>query len=209
MNKLKVIFLSDQTSPSSNNGNPVSRTTVHPLTHSTPLKAKQNGRRRWSDADLIEAVANCRSIRQVLLQLQLKPAGGNYAQINASIQRLQLNTQHFCGRRWNHGARFGPKQSLEALLASSTVTSYRLKRRLLSEGWLEARCSCCRNSHWLGGEIPLELDHIDGCPTNNRFNNLRLLCPNCHALTPTYRSRRRIASAHAPVAQLAEAGHLK
>ena len=179
------------------------------MSSSNQAKPQQTSRRRWSDAALRQAVANSRSIRQVLIQLELKPAGGNYTQIKASIQRLQLNTQHFTGRRWNHGGRFGPKRSLEALLGSTTVTSYRLKQRLLSEGWMEARCSHCRNSHWLGGAIPLELDHIDGCPTNNRFENLRLLCPNCHALTPTYRSRRRIASAHAPVAQLAEAGHLK
>jgi len=44
----------------------------------------------------------------------------------------------------------------------------------------------------MGGPIPLELDHIDGCRSNNQLQNLRLLCPNCHALTPTYRSKRRI-----------------
>ena len=167
------------------------------------------GRRRWSDADLAQAVAGCRSIRQVLLHLGLKPAGGNYSQVKAAIVRLELNTDHFTGRRWNLGGRFGPRRSLAELLSSTTVSSYRLKQRLLGEGWLDARCSHCGNSQWLGGDIPLELDHIDGCPTNNCFENLRLLCPNCHALTPTYRSRRRIASGHAPVAQLAEAGHLK
>ncbi len=172
-------------------------------------RPQRQGRKRWSDADLAHAVASCRSIRQVLMQLALKPAGGNYNQVKAAIERLGLNTTHFTGRRWNAGGRFGPKRSLADLLNSTTVSSYRLKQRLLAEGWLEPRCSHCRKSQWLGGAIPLELDHIDGCPTNNRFDNLRLLCPNCHALTPTYRSRRRIASAHAPVAQLAEAGHLK
>jgi 5-methylcytosine-specific restriction endonuclease McrA len=39
--------------------------------------------------------------------------------------------------------------------------------------------------------IPLELDHINGNNGDNRLENLRLLCPNCHALTPTYRSKRR------------------
>ena len=40
--------------------------------------------------------------------------------------------------------------------------------------------------------IPLQLDHIDGCRSNNQLSNLSLLCPNCHALSPTDRSRRRI-----------------
>jgi len=44
-------------------------------------------------------------------------------------------------------------------------------------------------SEWQSRPIPLELDPIDGDPRNNRLGNLRLLCPNCHAFTPTYRGR--------------------
>ena len=44
----------------------------------------------------------------------------------------------------------------------------------------------------MGGAIPLELDHIAGCRSNIQLTNLRLLCPNCQARTPTYRSKRRL-----------------
>lgn len=51
------------------------------------------------------------------------------------------------------------------------------------------KCSCCGLSEWMGQEIPLELDHIDGDSTYNFSINLRLLCPNCHAQTDTYKGR--------------------
>ena len=38
------------------------------------------------------------------------------------------------------------------------------------------------------GKVPIELDHIDGNSENNSLENLRILCPNCHSLTPTYKS---------------------
>lgn len=52
---------------------------------------------------------------------------------------------------------------------------------------------CCSLCGWgeinpRTGRCPLELDHIDGDPDNNTEGNLRLLCPNCHSLTPTYRN---------------------
>ena len=49
------------------------------------------------------------------------------------------------------------------------------------------RCESCKNVEWLGNPITLELEHIDGDNKNNVRENLKLLCPNCHAKTPTWR----------------------
>jgi hypothetical protein len=55
----------------------------------------------------------------------------------------------------------------------------------------DCRCMMCGNTEWLEQPIPLELDHIDGDASNNLPINLRLICPNCHALTPTWKGRNR------------------
>lgn len=79
----------------------------------------------------------------------------------------------------------------ELLVAGSSIGGSRLLRRLIREGYKEARCEACQQSEWQGKPIPLELDHINGDPTDNRLENLGVLCPNCHALTPTYCGRNR------------------
>lgn len=61
------------------------------------------------------------------------------------------------------------------------------KKRLFLEQ--EGRCSVCNLYEWNEKEIPLELDHIDGNHHDNSRNNVELLCPNCHAQTPTWRGR--------------------
>ncbi len=48
-------------------------------------------------------------------------------------------------------------------------------------------CKFCSISKWLGKNLVLQVDHIDGNPDNNFPDNLRLLCPNCHSQTPTYK----------------------
>jgi len=53
------------------------------------------------------------------------------------------------------------------------------------------KCNLCGNDKWQGEDIPLELEHKDGNPKNNKRDNLELLCPNCHALTPTWRGRNK------------------
>jgi hypothetical protein len=64
-----------------------------------------------------------------------------------------------------------------------------LKRRLVESKGRE--CETCGLSEWMGKKIPIEIDHIDGNATNNHPSNLRLLCSNCHAQTPTHRGFNR------------------
>lgn len=60
-----------------------------------------------------------------------------------------------------------------------------LKRFLLESSG--HRCWTCNKQEWMGQPIPLELEHIDGNSENNSLDNLKILCCNCHALTPTYK----------------------
>ncbi len=50
-------------------------------------------------------------------------------------------------------------------------------------------CETCLNTSWMNKPIPIQIDHIDGNSDNDTKENLRLLCPNCHALTSTYCAR--------------------
>ena len=64
-----------------------------------------------------------------------------------------------------------------------------IKRKLLEEGYKDAVCENCGRREWMNGPIPLELHHRDGNHANVSLDNFQLLCPNCHALTPNYRSK--------------------
>jgi len=79
----------------------------------------------------------------------------------------------------------------EYLFNGSLIQSHKLKLKLIRENIFEHKCQRCGLIEWEGVKIPLELDHIDGQHFNNELSNLRLLCPNCHALTDTYRAKNR------------------
>ncbi len=153
-------------------------------------------KRSWTDTQLVESVKNAHSVRSVIQGLGLVPAGGNYAQITARIAELRLDTSHFTGQAWNKGWRFDPRvkvRRLEDLLVrDSSAQSHKLKRRLVDSGMKTLRCELCSWAKMsIDGRIPLELDHINGDHRDNRIENLRILCPNCHSLQPTHRGRNK------------------
>jgi hypothetical protein len=54
----------------------------------------------------------------------------------------------------------------------------------------EHTCEECGIEEWNGKKLPMEVDHIDGDTNNNDLKNLRVLCPNCHSQTPTWRKKK-------------------
>lgn len=67
----------------------------------------------------------------------------------------------------------------------------RLKYRLIKEGYKEHKCEICGLTEWQNQPIPIVLDHIDGDCTNNARNNLRIVCANCDAQLPTFKSKNK------------------
>lgn len=72
-------------------------------------------------------------------------------------------------------------------------TAYKLKGHLFNFGLKEKRCECCGLSEWMGKEIPLELHHKNGNHHDNTWDNLQILCPNCHGQTEHYRGANKVS----------------
>jgi len=147
----------------------------------------------WTKNDLQKAVKKSTSVRQVLIKLNLRLAGGNYTQIKKYLEVYKIETSHFTGQAWNKGKILigKPRIKLEDILKKdSYFQSFKLKKRLFVA---KLKPKYCEECGWKkisdDGRVPLELDHINGDSKDNRIENLRVLCPNCHSLKPTHRGR--------------------
>ena len=160
--------------------------------------------KRWTINELREAAKLSRSIRQILQKLGLREAGGNYSQIKKYLQAYEVNISHLRGRAWNKGLCGIGKPLIpldKILVLNSNFQSHKLKKRLFASRLKE---ECCEKCGWSkkseDGRLPLELDHINGNSRDNRLENLRILCPNCHSLQLTHRGR-NINSTYARVVE--------
>ncbi len=131
----------------------------------------------YTDEDVIKYAKEVKSIAGLLKLLGLKPYGGNYANIKRKLQQLKVDCSHWTGQAWNRDARL---KDWSNYTHGKSLKPHIIKLR----GHV---CEKCNLDKWLDGIIPLEIHHEDGDKTNNELINLKLLCPNCHALTDNYR----------------------
>ena len=141
-------------------------------------------------------VANCDSRADVLRELGLRAAGGNFAALRRRLLAESIDTSHFDLKKIHRASLLGKtrKPALEdVLVRDSTYRRSSLKRRLLSEGIITERCAKCGlGPKWQGMPLVLVLDHVNGVSNDNRLSNLRLLCPNCNSQTKTFAGRNRV-----------------
>ena len=148
--------------------------------------------KKYSEENLRNIIENSLSYADVLRDLNLAAKGGNYKTLQKYIKIYNIDISHFTGQRWNVGDKYQPVggnyYTLDEILIENSPykSTGRLKKRLINDGLLEYKCDECGLDEWLGKEIVLQLDHINGINDDNRLENLRLLCPNCHSQTDTF-----------------------
>lgn len=142
---------------------------------------------RVSDERLREAVALSTSYAEAIRRIGRRASGSTWAHYKRRIDRAGFDTSHFTATTTLPSLRqLAPGQ---LLVLGSPEDRRRprnqLARALLAVGFKE-QCALCSIVEWLGQPIVLHIDHINGRPWDNRQENLRFLCPNCHSQTETF-----------------------
>ena len=142
-------------------------------------------------AEFADAVSQARSVAQVARILGVADTTDFRRQYRTRVVELGLDVSHFLGQAHARGTRSTRRTDPADILIADPTARGRTKTRLLRPAMIEVgilhHCALCETGpEWRGRQLTLEIDHINGDMTDNRPENLRFLCPNCHATTPAF-----------------------
>ena len=155
-------------------------------------------RHKTTDIELAEFVAASTSMADLLRNMGLRPTGGSTTHYKNRINKAGIDFSHFIGQSWARGLNL-PKREIDSILIVVPEGSPRTQRTLLLRAMKEVgvvyACSTpecpIKDGTWLGKPITLYIDHVDGNWLDNRIENLRFLCFNCHIQTSTFGNKKR------------------
>lgn len=154
----------------------------------------------YSKESLEVAVKYSFSYAGVLKLLRKKCGGGNLHHVKTRILHYGIDAKHFTGRGWMNSDPERGGEVLKVLASRRRPDSevFTLRDRLDGEKVRNrfvrisppTSCAICGLTEWRSAPISFDMDHINGNNYDNRLENLRWLCPNCHRQTPTFGSKR-------------------
>ena len=148
--------------------------------------------------ELSGIVKNSFSIREVQVNLGYRPSSGTvFYLVRNKIKEYGIDTSHFGSKKEDRLSVSGIKHTSDLVFIKNSKYKniWSLKKRILREGLLDYICKECGNEGvWNNKPMTLQLDHINGDPSDHRLSNLRFLCPNCHSQTENFCGRNRFTS---------------
>jgi len=144
-----------------------------------------------TDEQFVSLVKTSTNISEMLFKLNYSITGNSWAfsLIRRRMDELNLSPVDFKGK---NALKIGSEKTIdESKLFSSNSKHTRtvLRRYIMKNKLIPYKCAICGAIEWQGKTLSLELDHINGINNDNRLENLRFLCPNCHSQTTTYGSK--------------------
>lgn len=145
---------------------------------------------KYTKEFLLPIINNSFSYAEVLRKLNLSFSGSNNSYIRTLAKNFNISISHFLGSASNRGKK-RPVLKFEDILINNRLNGHRNRakqlRRAMLEAGFEKKCiECGLGPYWNNKPITLQIDHINGDGLDNRKENLRFLCPNCHSQTSNF-----------------------
>lgn len=147
---------------------------------------------KLSDEQFVELLKKSSTISEVLFKLgyTIKGNSWGYSQVKRRMDDLNLDYSIFKGKSAViKTAKLNNVKKEDILKENCRHQRTVLRRYVIKNNLIPYKCAICGCTKWQGKTLSLELDHINGVNNDNRLENLRFLCPNCHSQTSTYGSR--------------------
>lgn len=138
--------------------------------------------------ELEKIIQKSKTLKEVLNYFGIKNNSTNYQILKERLSQDSINQDHL-----HYDSQFKTDLFLnQILIENSTYNRGSLKSRLIENDLLENKCNECGSPPtWNNKKLSLVIDHINGINNDNRLENLRILCPNCHSQTNTFAGKNK------------------